>query len=65
MDYYDFYRSRKDVISQTTDHRLIAVRTTLHDVVLIQEYCNYKRQWSEITRIRFTQNELKYVKELI
>jgi hypothetical protein len=67
MDYYDFYRFRKDVLTQSEDYRLIAVRIKIRscqETILIREYCDHKGYWYEQTRTQFTQKELQAIKEL-
>ena len=68
MDYFDFFRFRKDVLYQSLDYRLIRVRIKFRsytETILVREWCDHEGKWNEQIRVRFDPNEIIRIKELL
>ncbi len=64
MDYYDFFGARKQVISQNESNRKLLIRYR-RDIIIIDEYCNYKNIFEERSRMRISKTEIKKLNELV
>lgn len=64
MDYYDFFGARKQVISQEHNNRKLLIRYR-RDLIIIDEYCNYKGVFEERCRMRLNKDEIRKLNELI
>jgi len=64
MDYYDFFGARIEIISQNSSNRKLLVRYR-RDLIIIDEYCNYKNIFEERSRMRLSKEEIKKLNELV